>query len=157
MKILVYKRTHTGDPNMQGIFGCNDCMGRVRDWDYDAVIGVGVEYPDSGHDISCKVTWIGIGPHRYSPPIGHRGSLVSFDKFTLLDQSGPLAPPSLHPNRLPRAVILYEGKTGYESAYNEALQILGQAEKGVLSTIVSSIPRTVNGSDQVISCTRRKK
>ncbi len=25
-KILVYKITHTGDPNESSLFGCNDCM-----------------------------------------------------------------------------------------------------------------------------------
>jgi len=41
MRILIYKRTHTGDPDLKGRFGIHDCMGRVRDYDYDAVIGVG--------------------------------------------------------------------------------------------------------------------
>ena len=41
MRVLVYKRTHEGDPDASGLFGCNDCMGKVRGRKYDAVIGVG--------------------------------------------------------------------------------------------------------------------
>jgi hypothetical protein len=30
MRTLIYKRTHTGDPDANGCFGIYDCMGRVR-------------------------------------------------------------------------------------------------------------------------------
>ena len=35
MRILTYKRTHTGDPDPSGRFGIYDCMGHVRDYDCD--------------------------------------------------------------------------------------------------------------------------
>lgn len=41
MRILIYKRTHVGDPDDSGRFGLYNCMGRVRGYDFDAVIGVG--------------------------------------------------------------------------------------------------------------------
>ena len=41
LRILVYKRTHVGDPDVAGRFGINHCMGSVRGYHYDAVIGVG--------------------------------------------------------------------------------------------------------------------
>src|SRR5205823_1424348 len=42
MKVLVYKQTHSGDPDERtGVWGVSDCMGRIRSWPYDAVIGVG--------------------------------------------------------------------------------------------------------------------
>ena len=41
MRILTYKATHVGDPGPDGRFGTHDCMGRVRGYAYDAVIGVG--------------------------------------------------------------------------------------------------------------------
>jgi hypothetical protein len=41
MRTLIYKRTHPGDPDTTGRFGVCDCMGRVRTWDFEAVIGVG--------------------------------------------------------------------------------------------------------------------
>lgn len=40
MKILTYKRTHTGDPDNSGHFGISDCMGVVRSYEYDAVLGL---------------------------------------------------------------------------------------------------------------------
>jgi hypothetical protein len=39
MRILTYKRTHVGDPDQDGRFGIYDCMGRVRNYPFDAVIG----------------------------------------------------------------------------------------------------------------------
>ncbi len=40
MRTLIYKRTHSGDPDPEtGVFGNHDCMGRVKDWQFDAVIG----------------------------------------------------------------------------------------------------------------------
>ena len=35
MRILTYKRTHTGDPDHLGRFGVNDCMGGVRNLRFD--------------------------------------------------------------------------------------------------------------------------
>jgi hypothetical protein len=31
MRVLVYKRTHNGDPDASGCFGAYDCIGTVRD------------------------------------------------------------------------------------------------------------------------------
>ena len=41
MRTFIYKRTHKGDPDKRGRFGINDCMGRDRSFDFNAVIGVG--------------------------------------------------------------------------------------------------------------------
>ena len=35
MRVLVYKRTHVGDPDARGRFGIHDCMGQDRSWHYD--------------------------------------------------------------------------------------------------------------------------
>lgn len=90
MRVLVYKRTHTGDPDREtGIFGCNGCMGRVRGYAFDAVIGVGGTGPEpQKYDIDGKVTWIGIGPHHVEV-WDDRGPGVQFDHFLLLDSEGP--------------------------------------------------------------------
>jgi hypothetical protein len=89
LNVLIYKRTHRGDPGTDGIFGIHDCMGRVRDRDYNAVIGVGGIRPWSGEeDIKCKVNWIGIAPTKHSSN-NKRGSLVTFEKYLLLDEKGP--------------------------------------------------------------------
>ena len=90
-RVLIYKRTHTGDPTPEGIFGLSDCMGRVRAREYDAVIGVGgLSSKPKSFGIDGRVTWVGVGPHRSaSTPVGHRGPIVEFDEFVLFEESGP--------------------------------------------------------------------
>ena len=65
MRTLIYKRTHSGDPDpVAGVFGNHDCMGSVKGWDFDAVIGIGGIGPEPKRNrIAGKLTWIGIGPH----------------------------------------------------------------------------------------------
>ena len=89
MRTLVYKRTHTGDPDSEGRFGIRDCMGRVRTWAFDAVIGIGGVGPEAcANDLANKVTWVGVGPHREWVP-NRRGPIVTFDHFVLYDAHGP--------------------------------------------------------------------
>ncbi len=128
MRILTYKRTHTGDPGPEGVFGVNDCMGRVRDLSLDAVIGVGGTGAEPrGYDIDGKVTWIGIYPTKVSG--GARGSLVTFQRFVLFDAGGP-ALSSLAPTLSKR---IYQGKVRYllggysNSEQVEAEQIIAWA------------------------------
>ncbi len=89
MRTLVYKRTHKGDPRKEGWFGVEDCMGRVRAWDFDAVVGVGGigRWAKSG-GISGKVNWIGISPRR-RPFSDMRGPIVGFKHFVLFEEKGP--------------------------------------------------------------------
>ena len=88
MKVLVYKRTHTGDPSENGVFGESDCMGAIRNWHYDAVIGIGSIHPWEGDEgISGKVTWIGINPIRIGK--NGRGDILKFKQFVLLEEGGP--------------------------------------------------------------------
>lgn len=103
LNTLLYKRTHKGDPDKSGIFGIHDCMGQVRDYRFDAVIGVGGKSPDSGsEDIARKINWVGINPSKTaaSSPVwigarrpdwseSFRGPLVTFDRFVFLDEKGP--------------------------------------------------------------------
>ncbi len=47
MKVLIYKRTHPNDPRGDGIFGIENCMGRLRNSQkFDAVFGIGAYNPD---------------------------------------------------------------------------------------------------------------
>lgn len=86
-RVLVYKRTHTGDPNELGEFGCNNCMGRVRVWDFKAVIGVGGIGPKAvKYGVAGKVNWIGIGPHKTTASWEH--PIVTFDHFLDLHAEG---------------------------------------------------------------------
>ena len=89
-RTLIYKRTHTGDPDARGCFGINGCMGRVRDWPFDAVIGVGgIGDEPTANGIANRVTWIGIGA-RKSFGRDPRGPHVTFDHFLLLDRRSPV-------------------------------------------------------------------
>ncbi len=89
MRTLIYKRTHPGDPDLDGRFGIDDCMGRVRSWKFDAVIGVGgMSGEPRGHGLDGKVNWIGIGPHRRTMP-DKRGPVVTFDHFWFRGPDGP--------------------------------------------------------------------
>lgn len=92
MRVLIYKRTHTGDPCRCGIFGVNDCMGSFRGrWNYDAVLGIGVAHPwPNSKEIAGKLTWVGIFPKKGDEQYRHdRGPVFTFDHFRLLDGSGP--------------------------------------------------------------------
>src|SRR5690242_20032808 len=87
-RTLVYKRAHVGDPDRKGCFGIQDCMGIVRSYEFDAVIGVGgISRMPRAQGISGKVNWIGIGA-RKEPAEGQRGPLVSFDHFVLYEEKG---------------------------------------------------------------------
>lgn len=89
MRTLIYKRTHPGDPDSEGQFGIQDCMGKVRKWDFEAVIGVGgIGSESSGHGLAEKINWIGIGLHTRTE-IGKRGPVVTFDHFILWETDGP--------------------------------------------------------------------
>ncbi len=90
MRTLIYKRTHNGDPDPEtGVFGNHDCMGEVRDWPFDAVIGIGgVGQEPKSHGIAGKLTWIGIGPQA----IDHtgRGPQLIFQHFWYRGEVGSL-------------------------------------------------------------------
>ena len=93
MRTLIYKRTHEGDPDPQtGVFGNNRCMGQVRSWEFNAVIGVG----GIGREARCKgiarkLTWIGIARRsKAQEEMDDEGNpLVSFDHFLYYGKDGP--------------------------------------------------------------------
>ncbi len=125
LKILVYRRTHTGDPSREtGEFGVHDCMGRVRNWTFDAVIGIGGKKPWAGGEkIAEKITWVGVGVGNKREPTEREkselnkeqfgGHIVQFDRWIVLDEDGPPLKeisPILHKymfsdGRIPRAAL----------------------------------------------------
>src|SRR5205823_5833202 len=93
MRILIYKRTHVGDPNTRREFGNEGCMGRVRRFGFDAVIGVGgISKQPTQQRLARKVNWVGRNPKRSPNPADVRGPLVSFEQkdFRLFERNGPL-------------------------------------------------------------------
>jgi hypothetical protein len=88
VRILTYKRTHVGDPNAAGVFGCSDCMGQVRARAFDAVIGVGgLSQEPRSHGIDGRITWVGVKPRVVG--YSERGPVLMFASFLLLDSDGP--------------------------------------------------------------------
>jgi len=109
MRVLIYKRTHEGDPDSNGVFGCHDCMGRARNWNYDAVVGIGGSRPKKEHEgIRHKINWIGLNPkktpfsqvaesthkyirnhiRKYNGRDNPRGDIVVFEHFKLYEKDG---------------------------------------------------------------------
>lgn len=97
MRTLIYKRTHSGDPDSKtGVFGCNNCMKSVRGWGFDSVIGIGGTGREPVREgIAEKVTWIGIGKNETisdasRPFVTPSCPLVTFDHFLYYGEQGPL-------------------------------------------------------------------
>ena len=90
-RVLIYKRTHIGDPDSSGTFGCGDCMGRIRGYRYDAVIGIGVANPWIGHEgIAGRITWVGVGPQRVGVHEQSGAPVIRFTRWRLSDANGKL-------------------------------------------------------------------
>lgn len=90
-RTLIYKRTHPGDPDEFGRFGIEDCMGQVRAWDFESVIGVGgIGTQASSNQIDERVNWIGIGAHKHASSSSRGHPIVTFDRFVLFESSGPM-------------------------------------------------------------------
>ena len=64
LRILVTSKITTEIPIEYGVFGAQDCMGAVRDREFDAVMmwGIGAR---SKFGIAGKINSIGIGPHKF--------------------------------------------------------------------------------------------
>ncbi len=152
MKILVYKRTHVGDPGPDGCFGVYDCMGAVRDRDYDAVIGVGgIGSEPKSHGIAGKVNWIGIGPHKTDN--GKRGPDVTFDHFAYYGSDGaefvdcaPILAKRIYDHNV-RSIL--QGLTDEE--YAEALAIVAWAQNAPPSPLLAGD----TGDEQSLSACKR--
>jgi hypothetical protein len=131
MKILIYKRTHIGDPDKSGCFGTRDCMGKVRGYNYEAVIGVGgIGSEPKDHEINGKVNWIGINPIKINCE-SCRGPLVIFKQFIdygkkgiLLKEAAPMLAKRLYENK---ARFIIGGMSKEEN--NEAQNIVALAIK----------------------------
>jgi len=128
MRVFIYKRTHKGDPNTQGHFGVEDCMGRLRDCSYDAVIGIGgISNWAESEQISMKVNWVGIGPRKVPQP-RQRGPIILFDHFRIFEERGKelisiaplLARRLLHP-KAPRFVFSPRLSSSEQSEVNRIL------------------------------------
>jgi hypothetical protein len=98
MATLVYKMTHKGDPNSDlGIWGVEDCMGQVRGYAFDAVIGVGGRsWWTNQTSRAGEIVWIGLDP-QHMPGRGKRGPKLRFAHFRYF-QEGELMLSEIAPN-----------------------------------------------------------
>ena len=146
-RVLIYKRTHTGDPTPEGVFGLSDCMGTVRARKYDAVIGVGglSSWPRS-LGIDGLLIWVGVGPKRSeNAPVGHRGPIIEFAQFALFEQSGPkldsIAPAlARHMFGIHRRVIMSDGlNDSIQREITKILALASESRRGRNSTSMRKI------------------
>ena len=141
--MLTYKRTHVGDPSPDGVFGIADCMGIVRGYEYDAVIGIGgIGAEARRFRINGKITWIGISPEkRYVS--GLRGPLVTFRQFIFFDSRGP----PLHDFAPELAARMYMGKVRYLLNGYSARQL---AEAGEIVEWARNVSKHITGEEVAI-------
>ena len=129
MVTLVYKMTHKGDPDPDlGWWGVGDCMGRVRGFTFDAVIGIGGRcWWTNQTNRAGEIIWIGIGPQQ-KPAKGKRGPMVRFTHF-LPFKEGELTIRAIAP-QLDKAVHYHRFKlSGFsQSEQQEIEQILELAK-----------------------------
>jgi hypothetical protein len=81
MATLVYKMTHADEPDAAlGCWGVEDCMGQVRGYAFDGVIGIGGRswWTDQTSRVG-KIVWIGLGPELVDE--GNRGPVLRFAHF----------------------------------------------------------------------------
>lgn len=118
MRVLIYKQTHIGDPDQYGCWGQTDCMGRIRNIQYDAVISAGgiSAWPEK-EGIAGKVTWLGLAPTKFKQH-DFRGAIIQFQKFTRFETNGPQL--SLEAPTLARH--LFEGRSRYFIAKGKELE-----------------------------------
>lgn len=155
MAILIYKRTHIGDPNPKGEFGVYDCMGKVRNLEYEAVIGIGGTGSEPrSHKIDGKITWVGVNPtKRYRKDL--RGSIVTFQYFVLFDKDGP----PLHAFAPLLAKRMYEGKVRY--LLNRYTESERKEAEGIVNWAIE-VSKQVSGEEDIehngykLRCVRRK-
>lgn len=81
MATLVYKMTHSGDPDSNlGCWGVSDCMGQVRGYGFDAIIGIGGRsWWSSEISREGELIWIGVDPQEVAS--GKRGPKLAFVHF----------------------------------------------------------------------------
>lgn len=146
MRILTYKRTHIGDPDSAGQFGINDCMGRVRGWDFDAVIGVGgLGNEPKAQGISGRVTWVGLNP-RWSPHPRGWGCVVRFEHFRLLDGQGPML----------QALSPLLARRMYEKKARVLLTSYSRQEKAEATELIQSILGLPSISTRRVECRKSR-
>jgi hypothetical protein len=142
MRTLIYKRTHKGDPDKMGCFGIWDCMGRLRNMAFDAVIGVGgTGAQPEAQGISYKINWIGVGAHKTKPNAtmfpAWRGPFVTFDHFVLFENKGvdfwcvaPILARRMYAAKGPRFLLLLTHQGAHPDSFQACNHFLHLVRSG---------------------------
>ena len=155
MRTLIYKRTHDGDPDAKGQFGIQDCMGRVRNCAFEAVIGIGgIGHEATANRIDRKINWVGIGAQKHS--LGNaRGRLVTFDHFILFEGEGldlwavaPALANRMYAKRAPRFVLFDDSSKAGQAEINRILALA----KNAPPSIRTRLPRAPQCGPPVAEC-----
>ncbi|MCB1104691.1 MAG: hypothetical protein KDK74_08175 [Cephaloticoccus sp.] len=144
MRVFVYKRTHSGDPDSRGIFGIKSCMGRCRSWNFKAVIGIGGK--TAGDELAFKINWIGLDRSDAGTATDGNPCLI-FKHFLALGNRGPelktIAPnlaSKLFGISSPRYLMLAD-----EGEVSIILDLAREAMPSLGKPIVSSLPSACVG------------
>jgi hypothetical protein len=125
-------------------------MGRVRNYTFDAVIGIGgIGHEPRSFGIDRRINWVGINPRRRQVP--RRGVEITFDRFLLLEEQGPLLA-TLAPSLARR---MYDGKA---RILLDNYSDLERREAGaILKWSLNQKSRKIVGSKKVRGCRTRCK
>lgn len=146
MRTLIYKRTHKGDPDTKGRFGIHDCMGGIREYAFDAVIGVGGAGKEAvASGIDRRINWVGTGAQKH-PLKDFRGPLVTFDHFKLFEEYGldfwavaPALSERMYRRHAPRYLLIDDASKTERAEIKRVLKLA----KGAPPSTRTRLPRTV--------------
>ncbi len=149
---LVYKMTHKGDPDPdRRLWGVCDCMGKVRGFHFDAVIGIGgTSWWPNEPNRAGEIVWVGLDPHP-TPVKAKRGPDVRFAHFRYFREGEKKRkiPPNLKKAMHKRRYMLY----GFSQAEQQEIKgILELAKKPGPSA--SLFTRTVQSKPHGKECHR---
>ena len=153
MATLVYKMTHSGDPDFDlGCWGVSDCMGKVRGYDFDAVIGIGGRswWTNQTSRVG-ELIWIGLDPQQI--PGGKRGPKLAFAHFRPFQEGEQMLKkiaPKLDRAMRNRRIMLY----GFDQVQKREIEkILKLAMKAEPSAILFTKPTATKVDDH--ECRRK--
>jgi hypothetical protein len=135
MVTLVYKMTHRGDPDADlGCWGVSDCMGQVRGYGFDSVIGIGGRswWADQTNRAG-ELIWIGLDPQEI--PGGKRGPKLTFAHFRYFPEGEKVLSeiaPKLARAMRNRRFMLYGFSQGQEQEIKTILKLAMRAEPSAL-------------------------
>ena len=92
MKTFIYRLTHLGDPNVDGLWGYCGCEGHFLNGTYDAVIGLG-GWSHKTKALRTKVAWIGLEPEKIGKLRGY--DVHRLEHLLLLTDQDVAVPPEL--------------------------------------------------------------